>query len=138
MLSTMGADGFAARAARELLATGEKARTHTVETSRQLTPQETQIARLARDGRSNPEIGAQLFISPRTWATAGRATAAAHGNTVKAIVQEEYGSPDVLELKEMDKQQLERSRRAACVPALSAPASVVRDNFFRPRGPLGG
>lgn len=66
MLSTMGADGFADRAARELLATGEKARTRTTETNRRLTPQQTQIARLARDGRSHPQIGAQLFISPRT------------------------------------------------------------------------
>jgi DNA-binding CsgD family transcriptional regulator len=52
--------------ARELLATGETARKRTVETSGQLTAQETQIARLARAGLSNPEIGAQLFISPRT------------------------------------------------------------------------
>jgi DNA-binding NarL/FixJ family response regulator len=53
-------------AERELLATGETARRRTVETSDQLTAQEAQIARLARDGLSNPEIGSQLFISPRT------------------------------------------------------------------------
>jgi DNA-binding NarL/FixJ family response regulator len=57
---------FADRAERELLATGETARKRTVETRDQLTPQEAQIARLARDGLSNPEIGSQLFISPRT------------------------------------------------------------------------
>ena len=51
---------------RELLATGETARKRTVETRDELTAQETQIARLARDGHSNPEIGARLFISPRT------------------------------------------------------------------------
>ena len=62
----MGAEAFAERAARELLATGETARKRTVETSDQLTAQEAQIARLARDGLSNPEIGARLFISPRT------------------------------------------------------------------------
>jgi DNA-binding CsgD family transcriptional regulator len=62
----IGAAAFAARAARELLATGETARKRTVETSDRLTPQETQIAQLARDGLSNPEIGSRLFISPRT------------------------------------------------------------------------
>jgi DNA-binding CsgD family transcriptional regulator len=62
----MGTEGFASRAAGELMATGEKARRRVVETSGQLTPQEAQIARLARDGLSNPEIGTRLFISPRT------------------------------------------------------------------------
>jgi DNA-binding CsgD family transcriptional regulator len=62
----MGAQGFADRARRELLATGEKVRKRRDETRDQLTPQEEQIARLARQGRTNPEIGATLFISPRT------------------------------------------------------------------------
>ena len=66
MLSTMGVDAFAHRAQRELLATGETVRERRVETRGDLTAQETQIARLARDGLTNPEIGAQLFISPRT------------------------------------------------------------------------
>jgi DNA-binding CsgD family transcriptional regulator len=66
MLTTMGIEGFAERAARELLATGETARRRTVETSDQLTAREAQIARLARDGLANPEIGARLFISART------------------------------------------------------------------------
>ena len=57
---------FAERARRELIATGEKVRKHSDESRSQLTPQEEQIARLARDGSSNPEIGAQLFISART------------------------------------------------------------------------
>ena len=61
----MGAEAFADCAAREL-ATGETARKRTVETAGQLTAQEVQVARLARDGLSNPEIGARLFISPRT------------------------------------------------------------------------
>jgi DNA-binding CsgD family transcriptional regulator len=64
--SAIGAEGFAERARRELQATGETARKRTAETRETLTPQEAQIARLARDGLSNPEIGAQLFISPRT------------------------------------------------------------------------
>jgi DNA-binding NarL/FixJ family response regulator len=54
------------RARRELLATGETARKRTVESTGELTAQEAQIARLARDGLSNPEIGARLFISART------------------------------------------------------------------------
>ena len=62
----MGAEAFAARAGRELLATGETARKRTDDTRDDLTSQETQIARLARDGLSSPEIGARLFISPRT------------------------------------------------------------------------
>jgi DNA-binding CsgD family transcriptional regulator len=66
MLDAIGARAFAERAARELQATGETARSRTAETRDELTPQEAQIARLARDGLSNPQIGAQLFISPRT------------------------------------------------------------------------
>jgi DNA-binding CsgD family transcriptional regulator len=66
MLTAMGIEAFAERAARELLAIGETARTRTVESLDQLTARETQIAGLARDGLSNPEIGARLFISPRT------------------------------------------------------------------------
>jgi DNA-binding CsgD family transcriptional regulator len=64
--SRMGAEAFAERARRELLATGETARRITPNTRDALTPQEAQVARLARDGQTNPEIGAQLFISPRT------------------------------------------------------------------------
>lgn len=63
---TMGASGFADRARRELLASGEKVRKRRDDTRDELTPQERQIARLARDGRTNPEIGAELYISPRT------------------------------------------------------------------------
>jgi DNA-binding CsgD family transcriptional regulator len=64
--SHMGAEAFAERARRELLATGETVRRITADTRDALTPQEIQVARLARDGHSNPEIGAQLYISPRT------------------------------------------------------------------------
>jgi DNA-binding CsgD family transcriptional regulator len=64
--ASMGAEAFAGRAGRELRATGETVRKRTVETRDELTTQEAQIARLASDGRTNPEIGAQLFISPRT------------------------------------------------------------------------
>jgi DNA-binding CsgD family transcriptional regulator/tetratricopeptide (TPR) repeat protein len=64
--SSIGMEAFAERARRELLATGERLRKRTVETRDELTPQERQIAQLARDGLSNPEIGARLFLSPRT------------------------------------------------------------------------
>ena len=66
MLEAMGAEAFAERARRELLATGETVRKRVSETSDALTAQEAQVARLARDGLSNPEIGARLFISSRT------------------------------------------------------------------------
>jgi DNA-binding CsgD family transcriptional regulator len=62
----MGADAFAERAQRELLATGETVRKRTADTHEALTPQEAQIARLAHDGLTNPEIGEQLFLSHRT------------------------------------------------------------------------
>jgi DNA-binding CsgD family transcriptional regulator len=64
--TSIGMEAFAERARGELLATGEKVRKRTVETRDELTAQERQIARLARDGLSNPEIGARLFLSPRT------------------------------------------------------------------------
>jgi ATP/maltotriose-dependent transcriptional regulator MalT len=66
MLTSMGGQGFAARARRELLATGETVRKRNVDVVNELTPQEAEIARLARDGYTNPEIGARLFISART------------------------------------------------------------------------
>jgi DNA-binding CsgD family transcriptional regulator len=63
---TIGMEAFAERARAELMATGERVRSRTADTRDELTPQELQIARLARDGLSNPEIGARLFLSPRT------------------------------------------------------------------------
>jgi DNA-binding CsgD family transcriptional regulator len=66
MLSNMGIEAFADRARRELMATGVTAGRRTFETSHALTAQEAHIARLARDGLSNPEIGSRLFISART------------------------------------------------------------------------
>jgi DNA-binding NarL/FixJ family response regulator len=66
MLAAIGMEAFAERARRELLATGGKVRKRSVETRDQLTLQEEQIARLARDGRTNSEIGAQLFPFART------------------------------------------------------------------------
>ena len=66
MLEAIGMEAFAARARRELQATGEQVRRHTADTHGHLTPQEAQIAGLARSGLSNPQIAAQLFLSPRT------------------------------------------------------------------------
>ena len=66
MLTAIGMEAFAERARRELTATGETVRRRTAETRDQLTPQEEQIARLALEGMSNPEIGARLYISART------------------------------------------------------------------------
>jgi DNA-binding CsgD family transcriptional regulator len=66
MLRTFGATAYAERAQRELLATGETVRQRTIDVREALTAQEAQIARLAADGKTNTEIGAELFISPRT------------------------------------------------------------------------
>ena len=66
MLEAMGMEAFAERARRELRATGETARRRNVETHRDLTAQEAQIATMARDGLSNAEISARLFISAYT------------------------------------------------------------------------
>jgi len=66
MLDAIGMQAFADRARRELLATGETVRKRTADASDALTPQEAQVAALARQGMSNPEIAAQLFLSPRT------------------------------------------------------------------------
>jgi DNA-binding CsgD family transcriptional regulator len=64
--SSIGMEGFADRARKELRATGEQVVTRTPEPRAGLTAHERQIARLARDGLSNPEIGGRLFLSPRT------------------------------------------------------------------------
>ena len=66
MFAAIGMEAFAERARRELAATGETVRKRTVEARDMLTPQEAQIAGLARGGLSNPEIAAQLFLSPHT------------------------------------------------------------------------
>ena len=66
MLDEIGMEAFAERARRELRATGATARRRAVTAAVELTVQEAQIARLAADGLSNPEIGIRLFLSPRT------------------------------------------------------------------------
>ena len=66
LMTDMGIDAFGDRAVRELRATGEKVLKRRAEPLGELTPQEVQIARYARDGLSNPEIGSRLFLSPRT------------------------------------------------------------------------
>ncbi|WP_433379904.1 LuxR C-terminal-related transcriptional regulator [Actinoplanes sp. CA-142083] len=66
MITAMGLGAFTDRARRELRATGEKVRKKQITLDNELTPQEEHIARLARDGRTNAEIGAELFVSART------------------------------------------------------------------------
>jgi DNA-binding CsgD family transcriptional regulator len=66
MFANIGAEGFAARARRELQATGESVQFRSSSTAVELTAQESHIARLARDGYTNSEIGGQMFLSPRT------------------------------------------------------------------------
>jgi ATP/maltotriose-dependent transcriptional regulator MalT len=66
LFESIGMEAFAERARTELHATGERVRRRSADTRDELTPQERQIAQLARDGLSNPEIGAHLFLSPRT------------------------------------------------------------------------
>ena len=66
MFARIGAEAFAERARGELSATGETIRKRAADVPDELTAQERQIARRARDGQSNPEIGAELFLSPRT------------------------------------------------------------------------
>jgi DNA-binding CsgD family transcriptional regulator len=87
MLAAMGMEAFAERARRELVATGEKARKRTADTLADLTPQEAQIAQLAREGLSNPEIGTQLFLSPRT---------------VEWHLRKVFGKLDISSRKELD------------------------------------
>jgi len=70
--AAMGMEGFAERARRELVATGERVRKRSVEARDELTAQETQIARLAADGRTNPEIGAHSSAPARSNGTCGR------------------------------------------------------------------
>jgi DNA-binding NarL/FixJ family response regulator len=66
MFGAIGMNAFAERARRELLATGEKVRRRSLSTHTELTAQEAEIARLAAEGRTNTEIGTQLFVSART------------------------------------------------------------------------
>jgi DNA-binding NarL/FixJ family response regulator len=66
MLAAIGMDAYAERARRELVATGAQVRKRRAENRDDLTAQEAQIAQLARQGLSNPEIGTQLFLSSRT------------------------------------------------------------------------
>jgi DNA-binding CsgD family transcriptional regulator len=66
IFAEIGMEAFAERARRELVTTGAKPRVHPTEPRTDLTPQEEQIARLARDGLTNAQIGAELFLSPRT------------------------------------------------------------------------
>jgi DNA-binding CsgD family transcriptional regulator len=93
MLDRIGADAFAERARRGLLATGETVRIPAAPAFIELTAQEAQIARLARDGHTNPEIGAQLFLSPRTVEWHLRKIFTKLGITSRRELSQAMGSP---------------------------------------------
>ena len=94
LFTTTGAEAFAERARSELLATGEKVRKHEVDINHELTPQEEHIVRLARDGRSNAEIAAELFLSTRTVEWHLRKVFAKLGITSRRELREALPPPD--------------------------------------------
>jgi DNA-binding CsgD family transcriptional regulator len=93
-LSATGLHGFADRARRELMATGETVRRRDVETLGQLTPQEEEISRLAGSGYTNPEIGIKLFISDRTVEWHLRKVFAKVGITSRRQLRESFMNPE--------------------------------------------
>ncbi len=96
-LVSMGAEAFAERARRELQATGEKVRKRSEDTRTDLTSQEEEIAQLAREGRTNPEIGAQLFIG---------------GRTVEWHLRKVFAKLDISSRRELDQALSRRSNRS--------------------------
>jgi len=91
-------EAFAERARRELIAAGEKVRKRSAEPRDQLTPKEEQIARLARDGLSNPEIGDQLFLSSRTVEWHLRKVFTKLGIGSRRELDEALARPDLMDL----------------------------------------
>ena len=106
-LAAMGAQAFAERARRELLATGEKVRKRQEDPGTELTPQEEEIARLAREGRTNSEIGAQLFIGART---------------VEWHLRKVFAKLDISSRREVDEALRRRSKRPG--PPVDAPTAL--------------
>ena len=108
MLAAIGMEAFAERARRELLATGEKVRKRTVDTRDELTGRRGRSPRLARDGLSNPEIGARLFLSSRTVEWHLGKVFAKLGITSRMGLRDALPSPD---------QEASRRRRAHAIAA---------------------
>ena len=104
VFASMGAEAFSRRARRELVATGEKVRKRTEDAYTKLTPQEEEIALLARDGRTNSEIGAQLFIG---------------GRTVEWHLRKVFSKLDISSRRELDEALKRRQRRPGAPAALS-------------------
>jgi DNA-binding CsgD family transcriptional regulator len=105
VFASMGARAFADRARRELRAAGERARERSDDTRASLTPQEEAIARLAREGRTNQEIGAQLFIGART---------------VEWHLRKVFSKLDISSRKELDRALNDRERHAEGIPAVTS------------------
>ena len=143
MLAGMGAEGFAERARRELLATGETVRKRTAETAADLTAQELQIAVRARDGRTNNEIGAELFLSARTveWhlhkvfakldITSRRQLRRALSGVTEAVTALLPVTPGVQSARARDTRSALPTARAACSRKRSRTIVLWRSAFAR-------
>ena len=109
MYTKIGMNGFAERARRERMATGETVRKRSPDTRDNLTAQEAQIARLAAEGCTNPEIGAQLFISPRT---------------VEWHLRGVFTKLGIHSRKELSAAALDRNAAGSAGPALGTPSGA--------------
>jgi DNA-binding CsgD family transcriptional regulator len=143
MLAGMGAEGFAERARRELLATGETVRKRTAETAADLTAQELQIAARAGDGQTNIEIGAELFLSARTveWhlhkvfakldITSRRQLRRALSGVTEAVTALLPVTPGVQSARARDTRSALPTARAACSRKRSRTIVLWRSAFAR-------
>ncbi len=132
MLTAMGIEGFAERARRELIATGQTLRKRTIDTVDELTAQEAQIARLARAGHTNPEIGAQLFISARTVEWHLRKVFTKLGISSRRELHAALPGPGTGECAWPGRASLDRERSAQAVAAGGGCPAEALPGAFRP------